>query len=634
MATSFRFFPGVFLSLAGFWLLGGLPASAQAGPGPLGNLDLVQIYVDGQGHRNKEAERQRIESNRSLVDSGAASILDLTAPSNALGQFDRALALMKQQKSSEAVKYLRKAIAIYPKFVSAHINLGVAYLDLNDPEHARAEFETAANLDDKFARSFLNLGVLLMNRKDFAGAESQLEKAATLRPKDVKILAALARAQNGNHQYQRALETVQQVHALDHKDFADVHYVGAGAALALKDFDTMQRELTVFVSEDPVNPLAPSARNNLEILAQNKNAQAEGSIVLPDPASPGATPQPRTFPNSERLNLQLRELGAEGEGGICDECSAVDDAAESTDAGIDGAPAAPAVSRSNLAHSPWTIRATVDEVAQFFSVSQRGRMVNGLELSDIRIRDNDKPPAKILQFVPQSKLPLRLALLVDTSSSVKGRFKFEKEAADRLIRKVMKNGSDLGFVVGFSTEIKVTQDFTADPEQLSAGLEKLVSGGGTRLFDAVSFACRKLGEDPEKERVARVLVVLTDGEDNSSLRRLRQTIEDAERSGVTIYSVSTRHGNGAKTDADHVLEALAERTGGEAMFPGDAAFLAKAFGELGDLISSRYLVAYNPASFVPDGGYRTIRITAEKSGKRLHVQARKGYYARLAAPAN
>ncbi len=632
MATWLRFSVSVFLSLAVFSFMG-TPASAQGGS-PFGNLDLVQIYVDGESHRNKDAERERIESNRHLVDSGAASILDLSAPSGALVQFDRALTLMKQQKSQEAAKCLRKAIAKYPKFVSAHVNLGIAYLDLSDTEHATAEFETAEKLDDKFARSFLNLGVLLLNRKDFAGAESHLEKASALRPKDVKILAALARAQTGNHQYQRALETVQQAHALDHKDYADVHYVGAGAALALKDFDTMQRELSVFVSEDPVHPLAPSARNNLEILAQNKKAQAESNIVLQDPGTTSATQLVTTHPNSERLNLQLKELGEEGAGGICDECNPAENAAEGADGGNDGAPGAPAVRRSSPVHSAWTIRATVDEVAQFFSVSEHGHMVDGLELSDIQIRDNNKAPAKILQFVPQSKLPLRLALLVDTSSSVKGRFKFEKEAADKLIRKVMRNASDLGFVAGFSSELAVTQDFTADPDQLSAGLDRLVSGGGTRLFDAVSFACRKLEEEPERERVARVLVVLTDGEDNSSLRRLRQSIEDAEGSGVTIYAVSTKQGNGAKTDADRVLEALAERSGGDAMFPGDAALLAKTFGKLGDLISSRYLIAYNPASFVPDGRYRTIRISAEKGHKRLHVQARKGYYARVEAPAN
>ena len=610
--------------------MGDVVGVAQAGPGPFNNLDLVQIYVDGNGHRNKAAERQRIESNQALVDSGAASILDLSAPPDALGQFDRALALMKQQKSKEAAKCLQKAIATYPKFVSAHVNLGIAYLDLNDTVHAKSEFETASKLDDKFARSFLNLGVLLLNQKDFRDAVTQLETAAVLRPKDVKVLAALARAQNGDHQYQRALETVQSAHKLDHKEFADVHYVGAAAAMGMKDFETMQRELTVFVSEDPVNPLAPNARNNLEILARNKNAgQAEAAVGMQEPG--GSAPQQlTTFPNSERLHMQLGELADATESEDCNACTTADSTEDPEDE-KENTPVALASSRSRIAHSPWTIRSSVDEVAQFFSVSEHGHVINGLQLSDLKVLDNGQPPAKILQFVPQSKLPLRLGLLVDTSNSVKGRLKFEKEAADKLIEKVMKNDSDLGFVTGFSTEIKVTQDFTADTQQLSSGLDKLVSGGGTRLFDAVSFACRKLGEQPEKERVARVLVVLTDGEDNSSQRRLKQSLEDAQVAGVTIYAVSTKQGNGAKTDADRVLEALAERSGGKALFPGDVALLRTTFEKLGDLISSRYLIAYNPAGFVPDGSYRSVVISATKDGKRLRVQARKGYYARMEA---
>ena len=607
--------------------------SGQIGPGPFNNLDLVQIYVDGDGHRNKDAERQRIESNRALVDSGAASNLDLTAPPGALSEFDRALTLMKQQKSKEAAKCLQKAVKTYPNFVSAHVNLGIAYLDLSDTPHARSEFETAAKLDDKFARSFLNLGVLLLNQKDFAGAEAQLEKAATLRPNDVKILAALARAQNGNRRFQLALETVQRVHGLEHKEFADVHYVGAAAADGLKDYKTMQRELTVFVSEDPVNPLAPNARTNLEILARNKDsAEVAESVNLQSGAPDGSQPV-TTFPNAERLHIELGELGEEGSRSGCEECSK-DDETEEVKNGEGSVATVPPSNPSSRASGSWTIRSTVDEVAQFFSVSYHGRMVGGLELSDIKLRDDNKAPARILQFVPQSKLPLRLALLVDTSSSVKGRFKFEKEAASKLIVKVIKNASDLGFVAGFSNQINVTQDFVADPVQLSAGLERLVSGGGTRLFDAVSFACRKLSEEPERERVARVLVVLTDGEDNSSQRRLRQTLEDAERAGVTIYAVSTKQGNGAKTDADRVLEALAQRSGGEAMFPGDVSLLGKAFDKLGDLISSRYMIAYSPEGFVPNGSYRTIEITAVKEGKRLHVKARKGYYSRLEVRAN
>jgi hypothetical protein len=79
---------------------------------------------------------------------------------------------------------------------------------------------------------------------------------------------------------------------------------------------------------------------------------------------------------------------------------------------------------------------------------------------------------------------------------------------------------------------------------------------------------------------------------------------------------------------------LAERSGGDAMFPGDTITLGSTLDKLGDLIRSRYMIAYKPAGFVPNGSYRTIRISAEKDSKRLQVHARKGYYARLEAPPN
>ena len=143
--------------------------------------------------------------------------------------------------------------------------------------------------------------MLLLNQQDFTGAEPRLEKASVLRPKDVKILSALGHAQYGDHQYRRALETVQHAHALDHKEFADVDYVGAAAAMGLKDLDTMQHELTIFLSEDPANPLAPNARNNLEILARNKEAaDPAANVSFQDAASSGTSLPVKTFPNSER----------------------------------------------------------------------------------------------------------------------------------------------------------------------------------------------------------------------------------------------------------------------------------------------------------------------------------------------
>jgi VWFA-related protein len=227
-----------------------------------------------------------------------------------------------------------------------------------------------------------------------------------------------------------------------------------------------------------------------------------------------------------------------------------------------------------------------------------------------------------------------LALLVDTSGSVHDRFSFEKRAATKFVEKMLSGDSDLGFIEGFSQEASVTQDFTSQPNQLAQGIQKLANGGGTALFDAVILGCRKLAAYPESERVARVLVILSDGEDNSSRSSLKQSLEIVERSGVTIYTISTRESPADKTDADRVLEELAVRSGGTAMFPGDILTLGRFFDKLHDLIRSRYFVAYKPANFVPDGGYRTISVTAEKEGKRLQVRSRKGYHTRLAANPN
>ncbi|HVM93198.1 MAG TPA: VWA domain-containing protein [Terriglobales bacterium] len=139
---------------------------------------------------------------------------------------------------------------------------------------------------------------------------------------------------------------------------------------------------------------------------------------------------------------------------------------------------------------------------------------------------------------------------------------------------------------------------------------------------------------PDADRVANVLVVLSDGEDNSSHTSLKQAIQVEERTGVTVYSISTREDIGDKTDADKVLEVLAERSGGEAMFPHDAPGLSASFNKLRNVIRSRYFIAYKPAGFIPDGRYRSIHVTAVKDGQQLNVRTRQGYYARFESKPN
>lgn len=599
----------------------GLPFMNAGPDSGFAQLDFAQMYLDQQNKRARLLEQEKLK-NQKLIDGGVISALDLGAPNNAIQQFNLATSLLKQQNSKGAAKCLEKAIHIYPKFVSAHNALGLAYQDHDDPR-AKTEFEEAAHLDTRFPGSFLNLGLLALSQKDFAAAETNLDKAAALNPQNAKILSALAFAENGNHHYSDTLKTTARVHSLDHRGMANVHYIAAAASLTMNDRDDGIRELTQFLNEDPTNPLAPTARRNLEILEKQKLGPVAPSSRAGQ--SPASETRLETFPNSDRLKQQLNAVGEESASN-CEGCTTPDENLKA-----DGsAPAAlPSPPSPAVPTSTWTIRTTVDETAVFFAVSHRGHMVNDLALSDIRIRDDNKAPERVLEFLPQSKLPLRLGLIIDTSGSVQGRFSFEKRAAAKFLEKVLNGGSDLGFVAGFNSETSITQDFTAAPRELGTGIEQLKNGGGTSLFDAVSLACLKLADYPERERVAKVLVILSDGEDNSSHRSLKQTIEDAETSGVTIYTVSTKEDSSTMTDADKILDVLAERSGGESMFPGDISALDKTLEKLRDLIRSRYLLAYKPAGFAPNGKYRTIHLTAEKNGRRLEVHTRKGYYARL-----
>jgi Ca-activated chloride channel homolog len=618
---------GICLLIASGDLAAQLPF-INAGPDSgFAQVDFAQMYMDTSTRQQKK-NQELVSERKHLVEIGVVSALDLEAPDRARDEYNRAATLMKEQKASEAVTHLQKAISAYPKFVAAHNTLGLAYVELGDG-HAKQEFEEAAQLDPKFPGSFLHLGMLALSANDFATADSNLEKAAALIPNDAKTLAALTFAQNGDHKYSEALQTADRVHALEHRNFANVHYVAAAAAMALENYSEMQRQLKLFLDEAPTDPLAPIARKNLDALEHRKTAATASAVNGTKGAI--ASTQVHTFPNSDRLKAQLNAVGAETDNENCETCPESTQppaAAEAYNAPPTSISPSTAYARAGALY---TIQKLIDETALFFAVSSHGHMVSDLQLSDIKIRDDKKPPEKIFEFLPQSKLPLRLALLIDTSGSVQDRFAFEKRAAGKFVQKVLNGSSDLGFVAGFSGETSVTRDFTADATDLRGGIDQLNSGGGTSLFDAVTFSCRKLAEYPEAGRAALVLVVISDGEDNSSHRSLKQTIEQAESSGVTIYSVSTSESASAQTDADRVLQVLAERSGGEAMFPGDLVTFEKSLDKLRELIRNRYLLAYKPADFSPDGKYRPIHVVAERDGKHLQVHVRKGYYARLAA---
>ncbi len=272
-----------------------------------------------------------------------------------------------------------------------------------------------------------------------------------------------------------------------------------------------------------------------------------------------------------------------------------------------------------------TIRINPSEVSVIFTVTDKhGRFITNLTQNDISVLDNKEPPKSISSFRSETNLPLRVGLLIDTSTSIRERFRFEQESAVEFLADIVRPKVDLAFVMGFDTTIQVDPDFTNDTGLLAQGVHDLRPGGGTALFDALYTACRdKLLKHPERGAVRRAVILISDGDDNQSHATREEAIDMAQRADVIVYAISTNTTRSNK-EGDQVLSRIAESTGGRAYFPFKMEDVANAFLEVREELRSQYALAYKPANLGNDGRFHTIEIAAHKG---MRVRARKGYYA-------
>jgi Ca-activated chloride channel homolog len=272
-----------------------------------------------------------------------------------------------------------------------------------------------------------------------------------------------------------------------------------------------------------------------------------------------------------------------------------------------------------------TLHAAVREVHLVFTVTDKhGHYIKGLTEQDFKILDDRKPPQEILSFHSETDLPMQIGLLIDTSQSVRERFKFEQQAAIDFLKQTLRRNYDQAFVMGFDVTPKVTQDFTDDMEKLSAGISRLQLGSLTAMYDAVYDACRdKLRKQPQAGPVRRVIILLSDGDDNASSVTRGKAIEMAQQAEVSVYTISTSltrsGGHGQKN-----LESLADATGGRSYVPVQLTGVTNSFASIQEELRSQYSVSYKPAGFKLDGHYRTIEIEAQNQ-KGLRIRSRKGY---------
>ena len=274
-----------------------------------------------------------------------------------------------------------------------------------------------------------------------------------------------------------------------------------------------------------------------------------------------------------------------------------------------------------------TIRVGVNEVNLIFTVTDKhGKYIPNLQQSDFALLDDQKAPSHVNSFHQQINLPLRVGIVIDTSTSIHSRFKFEQQAATEFLLQVLKARSDRAFVMGFDVTPTVTQNWTNDLDGLETGVNRLSPGGGTALFDAVYTACRDklLDESRGQEPVRKAIILLSDGDDNQSRVYLSEAIKMCQRSETIIYSISTNW-TPSRGEGDKVMSQLAGDTGGQVFFPPSVEEVSTSFHSIEEELRSQYALTYTPADFKTDGAFRTIYLYC--NDRRFQVRARKGYFA-------
>lgn len=255
---------------------------------------------------------------------------------------------------------------------------------------------------------------------------------------------------------------------------------------------------------------------------------------------------------------------------------------------------------------------------------KKGRFITDLKQEDFEVVEGKKKQT-VLEFVAESNLPLRLAIVIDTSNSVRDRFKFQQEAATEFIKSVVRPGTDKAIVIGFDSNAELITDMTDDIDRLEKSVRALRPGGGTALYDAIYFACRdKLMQDQPMYKFRRALVVLSDGDDNASRYTRDQALEMAQKADTVIYGISTNNTRLAN-DGDKILKYLAAETGGMTFFPFRVTDLMQSFENIANELRSQYALVYRPEPLKLDGLYHEVDIKI-KTRKDLVVRTRKGYY--------
>jgi VWFA-related protein len=289
-----------------------------------------------------------------------------------------------------------------------------------------------------------------------------------------------------------------------------------------------------------------------------------------------------------------------------------------------------------------TLKVTTEVVNVLAIVKDKhGRLIPDLNKDDFEITE-DNVPQKITYFSRETNTPLTMAMLIDTSPSQIHMLPFEQEEAKQFLRTILRP-KDLVALLHFDLDVGMLQDLTNDRSRLDGAIDRTqINGGGmgplpgtfpgqnvggTHLYDAIDLAANRVLRD---QIGRKVMILLTDGQDEGSAETLNSSLEAAQKADVMIYSLaaidrSFYGGQMMGFNGDSVLQKLSEQTGGAMVRASREKDLAVAFQEIARELRTQYLLGYTPTNSAHDGTYRHIRVKVRD--KHDKVQARRGYYA-------
>jgi Ca-activated chloride channel family protein len=257
------------------------------------------------------------------------------------------------------------------------------------------------------------------------------------------------------------------------------------------------------------------------------------------------------------------------------------------------------------------------------TVKEKNLFVTGLVESNFEVYEDNKRQ-RIDKFISPSQLPLNIAVLMDTSNSVKLKLPFEKDAAEDFVATVTKNRrTDQVLFATFDSDVELHQDFTDAQEPLIRAIRKVKAGGYTRMYDGVYRVIEEKMANLQGSEARRIIVILSDGQDTASERTLKEAIEMAQRYDVTIFGISTKNFTGITSGTtesadDKELRQLCEQTGGQVFLPSQKIELFRAFSQVAQDLRQEYVIFYTPQNQNKTGKRREIKVKLVRAEGRLY----------------